>query len=63
LPAGSKLLTEDGPHYGVEEEAGIKFRLEWLDFESLNEVRLLPSFLRTALRVLPERVEHVVHRD
>jgi len=61
LPAGSKLLTEEGPHYGVEEEAGIKFRLEWQDVTQLAGVRLLPSFLRQALRELPGRMEHIVH--
>src|SRR3989304_2339157 len=50
LRAGSKLLTEAGPHYGVEEEAGIKFRLEWHDVTQLAGVRLLPSFLRPAAR-------------
>jgi ADP-ribose pyrophosphatase YjhB (NUDIX family) len=50
-----------GPHWGVEPEIGIKFRLEWHGVEKLDGVRLLPSFLRERLRSLPERVEHVVH--
>lgn len=61
LPVGSKLLTGEGPHHGVEEEAGITFRLEWHDAGELAGVRLLPSFLIRALRELPERVEYVVH--
>lgn len=63
LPAESRLLLDNGPHWGVEPEIGIKFRLEWHDVEKLDGVRLLPSFLRAALRNLPERVEHLVHRD
>jgi len=63
LPEGSRLLSEDGPHWGVEPEIGIKFRLEWHEVEKLDGVRLLPSFLRQWLRSLPARVEHVVHRD
>jgi ADP-ribose pyrophosphatase YjhB (NUDIX family) len=61
LAADARLLTEPGPHYGVEPEAGIKFRLEWHDVTQLDGIRLLPSFLRRALVELPERVEHVVH--
>jgi ADP-ribose pyrophosphatase YjhB (NUDIX family) len=52
----------DGPHWGVEPEIGIKFRLEWHDVDKLDRVRLLPSFLRERLRSLPGRIEHVVHR-
>ena len=61
LPTGSTLLTTEGPHYGAEPEAGITFRLEWHDVGELEGVRLLPSFLRTSLRDLPERAEHIVH--
>ncbi len=63
LSESSRLLTSEGPHWGVEPEIGIKFRLEWHDVEKLEGVRLLPSFLRTSLRSLPERWEHVVHRN
>jgi ADP-ribose pyrophosphatase YjhB (NUDIX family) len=52
-----------GPHFGVETEIDLKFRLEWHDVETLDGVRLLPSFLRRSLRSLPERIEHVVHCD
>jgi 8-oxo-dGTP pyrophosphatase MutT (NUDIX family) len=51
----------DGPHWGVEPEIGIKFRLEWHDVEKLAGVRLFPSFLRERLKSLPERMEHIVH--
>lgn len=53
----------DGPHRGVETEIDLEFRLEWHDVEKLDEVRLLPSFLRERLRSLPEGIEYVVHRD
>ena len=53
----------EGPHYGVETEIDLTFRLEWHDVEKLEGVRLLPSFLRERLRSLPEQVEYVVHRD
>ena len=57
----SRFLASDGPHWGVEPEIGIKFRLEWHDVEKLERVRLLPSFLRERLKSLPERMEHIVH--
>ena len=63
LPKDSPLLAGDGPHWGVEPEIGIRFPLEWYDVGKLDDVRLVPSFLKTALRALPERVEYVVHRD
>jgi 8-oxo-dGTP pyrophosphatase MutT (NUDIX family) len=63
LPEGSRFLQSDGPHWGVETEIDLKFRLEWFDAEKLDGVRLLPSFLRERLRSLPEGLEYVVHRD
>jgi ADP-ribose pyrophosphatase YjhB (NUDIX family) len=60
LPADSKYFGE-GPHFGVEPEIDLKFRLEWHDAEELHGARLLPSFLRERLRSLPEQPEHLVH--
>jgi 8-oxo-dGTP pyrophosphatase MutT (NUDIX family) len=51
-----------GPHWGLEPEIGIKFRLEWHDIDRLDGVRLLPSFLRERLGSLPQQIGHVVHR-
>jgi ADP-ribose pyrophosphatase YjhB (NUDIX family) len=62
LPEDSRFYGE-GPHWGVETEIDLKFRLEWHDVEKLEGVRLLPSFLRQRLRSLPESIEYVVHRD
>jgi 8-oxo-dGTP pyrophosphatase MutT (NUDIX family) len=62
LGSGSRFFGA-GPHYGVEAEIDLKFRLEWFDVEKLDGVRLLPSFLRKRMRSLPEQVEYVVHRD
>jgi 8-oxo-dGTP pyrophosphatase MutT (NUDIX family) len=53
----------EGPHWGVETEIDLKFRLEWHDVKKLDGVRLLPSFLRERLSSLPEHIEYVVHRD
>lgn len=62
LQEGSKYFDE-GPHWGVETEIDLKFRLEWFDVEKLDGVRLLPSFLRERLKEVPERIGYVVHRD
>jgi ADP-ribose pyrophosphatase YjhB (NUDIX family) len=62
LNESSKYLGE-GPHWGVEPEIDVKFRLEWHDVDKLEGMRLLPSFLRERLRSLPELAEHIVHRD
>ena len=61
LAKGSRYLANEGPHWGVEPEIGIKFPLEWHDVERLDGVRLFPSFLRERLKSLPERIEHVIH--
>jgi ADP-ribose pyrophosphatase YjhB (NUDIX family) len=62
LSEGSRLFG-DGPHWGIETEIDLKFRLEWYDVDNLNSVLLLPSFLRERLRALPDQIEYVVHRD
>ena len=54
-------LRGEGPHWGVETEIDLRFRLEWHDVEKLDGVRLVPSFLRERLRSLPEGIEYVVH--
>ncbi|HJZ85436.1 MAG TPA: NUDIX domain-containing protein [Polyangia bacterium] len=42
-------------------EPGQEFR--WHRLDELGPTRLLPSFLRTRLRTLPDVTEHVVHHD
>ena len=59
LAEGSRFLG-GGPHWGVETEIDLTFRLEWHDVEKLDGVRLLPSFLRERLRRLPAQIEYVV---
>jgi ADP-ribose pyrophosphatase YjhB (NUDIX family) len=62
LAEDSRFLGE-GPHFGVETEIDLKFRLEWYDVAQLDGLRLLPSFLREKLRAMPAGIEYVVHRD
>jgi len=51
----------DEPFEGTEENLRLLFR--WFPIDSLQEVRLYPTFLRNALQNLPDHVVHVVHRD
>jgi ADP-ribose pyrophosphatase YjhB (NUDIX family) len=60
LPHDSPLVHESS-FDGIEGHKRLMFR--WFRIESLERVRLFPSFLRTALRSLPDAVTHVVHTD
>ena len=62
LREDSRFLSE-GPHWGVETEIDLTFRLEWHDVEKLDGLQLFPSFLRERLRSLPAQIEYVVQRD
>lgn len=44
-------------------EGPVRLIFRWFDLAGLEHVRLLPSFLRTALQVLPMTVTHIVHTD
>ena len=46
---------------GIEGALGLFFH--WFPVDELETMRLYPSFLRTALRDLPQTVQHIVHRD
>ena len=60
LPAGSPYLTKEGVHMGVEADlAPLTFK--WFPLKDLGDVKLVPSFLQSSLRRLPDSVEHVVH--
>jgi ADP-ribose pyrophosphatase YjhB (NUDIX family) len=61
-------LAEDSPfldlarHYaGVER--GHDLVLRWFPIDALPEVQLVPDFLRTAIRELPDHPQHVVSVD
>ena len=68
---GFYFLVDLGPdfaHYGPDErfegnEEGLKLYFRWFPVDTLQDVRLYPTFLREALQNLPEHVVHVVHRD
>ena len=62
LPAGSPVYAAREPLAG-QEEGGIELIFQWYPLAALDRVRLYPTFLREALRALPDGPVHVVHTD
>ena len=58
LPEGSPFLDLAATHAG--NERGYELTLRWFPVDALEDVPLLPSFFRTALRQPPEEIQHVV---
>ena len=61
LPEDSPLRRKTEPFYG--QEGDLKIIFEWVPVETLEQVRLFPTFLRTGLKNLPTTTVHTVHRD
>ncbi len=67
FPDDSPLYNRDAPFFGhedfYEEAPSMKLIFQWHPVERLEEVNLLPSFLRAGLKSPPHHTEHVVHTD
>ena len=61
LPPDSLPATARRPFRGDEE--GLELVFEWHPRAALDRLRLYPTFLKEALRSLPETPVHVVHTD
>jgi len=61
FPPASPLYHHRDTFTGDEEGTPLVF--QWHDLDAISKVNLLPSFLRTALTVLPASVEYIVHWD
>ncbi len=61
LPSDSPLRQKTEPFYGQEGDLRIIF--EWFLVETLEQMYLFPTFLRTGLKNLPSSTVHIVHRD
>ena len=61
FPRDSRLYSENGPFEGWEEGTRVVFA--WHPLDRLSRITLYPSFLREALRSIPNQPEHVVHKD
>ncbi len=62
------LLPEDSPYCDVGmdftgKEGNVTLLFHWFRIDEIEQVRLLPTFLRTALGALPDSSVHVVHVD
>ena len=61
-------LPEDSPYRDVEvdftgREGEITLLFHWFPIDQIAGVRLLPAFLTTELKALPEFPVHIVHED
>lgn len=68
LPPGCPLYESTEPFSGTEEyfldaPGGLELIFQWHPVAGLENVYLLPSFLRTGLRSLPEHMQCIVHED
>ena len=61
LPTTCKYLVQPGSFPGEEEGTQLKFQWFPRQPKVLSSLPLLPSFLQTAVRKLPESVQHVIH--
>ena len=65
FPPGSDIYQRSEPFFGYEETQpeGMTLIFEWHSLDRLDEITLLPSFLKQGLRSLPKGTEHIVHTD
>ena len=61
LPEDSSFRDLARDHAGVER--GHDLVLRWFPIDALSDVPLVPEFLRTALRELPDGPQHIVSVD
>jgi 8-oxo-dGTP pyrophosphatase MutT (NUDIX family) len=60
LPAESALRATPR-FYG--HEGSLRIIFEWQPIDTLEQVRLYPSFLRTGLKSMPATTTHIIHTD
>ena len=46
----------------IGQEGDLRIHFEWFPVETLEQVDLFPTFLRTGLKNLPASTVHIVHR-
>jgi len=61
LPGNSRFLDVTRDHAGVER--GHDLILRWFPIDALPDLPLLPDFLRTAVRQLPDSPQHIIRVD
>lgn len=55
------VCLDEDVFYGVEESTKIIFK--WFRLDEILKLELYPTFLRSALKALPQNLEHIIHRD
>ena len=61
FPEDSGLYEKRDVYEGREE--GLKLFFQWYPLDTLDQIRILPSFLSTGLRSIPDAPTHIVHAD
>lgn len=55
-------LLNKGSEFVMMENGTTRLQFKWIKIADLEQEILYPSFLRTALKSLPENLEYIVHR-
>lgn len=55
------VLDKQRIHSGIEKDVELVF--QWFPLKELEVLPLYPAFLRSALRQLPDGIQHIVHYD
>ena len=61
FPTNSYVYEQKEKFIIYEEEDKLIFR--WFPIDNLENIELYPSFLRKALKSIPENIEHIIHTD
>jgi ADP-ribose pyrophosphatase YjhB (NUDIX family) len=60
-PAPERLMR---PSFeGWEDIPRVRLLFHWISLDTLDDVPLYPSFLRTGLREIPKHTQYIVHHD
>ena len=60
LPVDSELARTKGTVEGDEE--GLKISFSWFRFQDLDQLEIVPAFLKTSLKGIPESPQHIISR-
>lgn len=61
LPEDAPLKAYDEPFEG--EDDGVPLIFEWHPIASLEDLKVLPTFLRKAVAHMPQHTQYIMHRD
>ncbi len=61
FPGNASLVDTDRSI--LIKDSGYEFVFQWHSLDMLDDIVLVPWFLKTALKALPETIQHIVHID